>query len=291
MFAWMVDWKTRNFNEIDLLHECWRICLSGQAINLPVRRTQFHKTQAHVPTTHTVNVRVNKWQNCLYSKSTQKDEDTRAHDKCIQPKCTCKQTRCSMVIFALLTLPLFFRSFLLITFSPIHSHAHTHAPSSTPCLNIIFLHIAPGLAFFLFEKNLFRSHSLAHFSFFLLLFSSFFLLWQLDIFANGQQIIIVQFASPSVICIWCCYFCTEKNCCNCVLVCVCIVCLLCLFDPLRSGSAQSAFGLFGFDFGIVMLYLYLFLSSCREYHDRCAKVYALALIQWVCSHLTNSNCD
>lgn len=175
MFAWMVDWKTRNFNEIDLLHECWRICLSGQAINLPVRRTQFHKTQAHVPTTHTVNVRVNKWQNCLYSKSTQKDEDTRAHDKCIQPKCTCKQTRCSMVFLLFLRSPSFFALFFSSLFHPfIRTHAHTHAPSSTPCLNIIFLHIALGLAFFLFEKNLFRSHSLAHFSFFLLLFSSFF---------------------------------------------------------------------------------------------------------------------
>lgn len=187
---------------------------------------------------------------------------------------------------------LFFRSFLLITFSSIHSHARTHARTLIHSLSKhhLFAHRS-WFSIFSFWKKSFSFSFTRSFQFFSTPFFLFFLLWQLDIFANGQQIIIVQFASPSVICIWCCYFCTEKNCCNCVLVCVCIVCLLCLFDPLRSGSAQSAFGLFGFDFGIVMLYLYLFLSSCREYHDRCAKVYAFALIQWVCSHLNNSNCD
>lgn len=135
-----------------------------------------------------MNVRVNKWQNCLYSKSTQKDEDTRTHGKCIQPKCTCKQTRCSMVYFRecslffssllcpLFCLALFLSSFPSLIHPFIRTHARTHAPSFTARLNIIFLHIAFWFTIFLSKKESFfvliQSHSLAHFSFLFLLFFS-----------------------------------------------------------------------------------------------------------------------
>lgn len=111
--------------------------------------------------------------NCLYSKITQKDEGTRARALTtnvfnrnvhvskqqdapwfvIDSVCCCSSSHSSSFSNVLFrrrrSLSLFF--FHHFFSSPfIHSFTRRHTRSFTPCLNIIYLHIAFGLAFFSF---------------------------------------------------------------------------------------------------------------------------------------------